>query len=89
MKHGRALRGRQPLRCKGCGRRFVPDAVWRKVPDAARALIGRLLRERLSLAGVARATGESQTWIERYAGRAFRAALDPAASASPKIRDPR
>ncbi len=84
IKNGHIHNGKQRLRCKDCGRQFVPEAVWRKVSDETKALIDRLLLERLSLAGIVRATGVSATWVKRYAGRRFRAAPDPAATAPEK-----
>ncbi len=77
VKYGHIHNGKQRLRCKGCGRQFVPDAKWRRVPDETKALIDRLLLERLSLAGIARAVGVSEVWVQQYANKKFRAAPAP------------
>jgi insertion element IS1 protein InsB len=42
------------------------------VPDATRELIRRLLRERMSLRGIARATGVSRSWLQRFVNTLYR-----------------
>ena len=82
IKYGHIHNGKQRLRCKDCGRQFVPEAVWRKVSDETKGLIDRLLRERLSLAGIARAVGVSEFWLQQYVNRTFRSAPAPAPTAA-------
>ena len=47
--------------------------------DDRRELVRRLLRERVSLRGVARATGLSRSWVQGFANGLFRedTPLDP------------
>ncbi len=41
--------------CKECGRQFVEEPENRIIPDETKELIDRLLLEKISLAGIARA----------------------------------
>jgi hypothetical protein len=41
----------------------ISDAVW--------ALVDRLLLEKLPLAGIARVTNISETWLQQYANRKY------------------
>ncbi len=83
IKYGRIHNGKRRLQCKDCGRQFTPEAVWRKISDETKALIDRLLVERLSLAGIARAVGVSEFWLQRYVNRKFRSAPAPSPAAAP------
>lgn len=61
----------QRFKCNDCGRQFVEDPTWRKVSDETKGLIDRLLLERLSLAGIARAVGVSEWWPQEYVNAKF------------------
>src|SRR5215211_9482305 len=63
-KNGHTHYRKQNYRCKGCGRQFVRDS--QRVDEAARALVRRLLLERLSLRGICRVTGLSLTWLLQF-----------------------
>jgi insertion element IS1 protein InsB len=70
-KNGHLHNGKQNHRCKACGRQFVREFEQRRVSTEHRALIERLLRERLSLRGICRAVGVGMKWlmgflVERY-----------------------
>ena len=56
-RNGRTRNGRQSRRCRDRGRRFVLDPRKRRLGDEVRRTVERLLPERLSLAGITRATG--------------------------------
>ena len=60
-KNGHTHYRQQNYRCKRCGRQFVSDS--QRVGDDTRALVKRLLLERLSLRGICRVTGLSLTWL--------------------------
>src|SRR3954454_2280446 len=62
-KNGHIYNGKQNHRCKACGRQFVRDFEQRRVSAEHRALIERLLRERLSLHGICRAAGVGMKWL--------------------------
>jgi transposase-like protein len=58
--------------CRECGRQFVARPRKGPVPDATRALIRRLLRERMSPRGIARATGVSRSWLQALVNDLYR-----------------
>ena len=66
VKHGRIHTGKQNYRCRDCGRQFVQDPPHKVIDPATKDLIDKLLLERLSLAGIARVTGVSELWLQRY-----------------------
>ena len=72
VRNGRLRSGSAQLLCRGCGRRFVPDPKRGPVPDDRKALVRRLLRERVSLRGIARATGLSRSWVQRFVNTVYR-----------------
>ena len=44
----------------------------RPVSDADRGLVERLLAERVGLRAIARATGRSRSWVQRFANALYR-----------------
>lgn len=71
VKNGRIHNGKQRYLCRECGRQFV-DQPTKKIIDAAtRELIDRLLFERISLAGIARAARVSETWLQLYVNEKY------------------
>jgi hypothetical protein len=44
----------------------VQDPQHKAIDQATKALIAKLLLERLSLAGLARVTGVAELWLQRY-----------------------
>src|SRR5215216_3824895 len=63
-KNGHTHYRKQNYRCKSCGRQFVRDSL--RVDGDTRALVKRLLLERLSLRGICRVTGLSLTWLLQF-----------------------
>ena len=72
VRNGRTQSGSPNFLCRGCGRRFVERPKKGPVPDATQELIRRLLRERMSLRGIARATGVSRSWLQGFVNRVYR-----------------
>jgi transposase-like protein len=66
VRNGPNAAGTPSFRCRSCRRRFVAAPRKRPVPQEKRSLIRRLLLERLSLRAVARATGVSRSWLQRF-----------------------
>lgn len=66
IKNGTIHTGKPKWMCKDCTRQFVVDPQWRAVPEDTKALIDKLLLEKLALAGIARVTGVSESWLQRY-----------------------
>ena len=83
VKAGLTQHGKPRRKCKDCGRQFALNPTWRTVPDETIATIDRLLRERLSLRGIARVTGTSLTFVTKRAAKVIAAAPDPASVAPP------
>jgi transposase-like protein len=59
-KNGMSHRGKQNYQCRDCGRQFVEDPQWQPKPKETKALVNRLLHEKIPLSGIARATGVSE-----------------------------
>ena len=94
VKNGFIHTGKQNHRCRDCGRQFVQDPVHPPITDTTKALIDRLLLERLSLAGVCRATGVSASWLQQYVNHKYahtprRAEASDAASEGPPAKKAR
>jgi transposase-like protein len=66
VRNGRLRSGSPQLLGRGCGRRFVPDPKRQPVSDAEKDLIRRLLRERMGVRAIARATGRSRSWVQTF-----------------------
>src|SRR5262245_35897483 len=62
-KNGHIHTGKQNYQCKNCGRQFVQSFAQYRISDATRALIERLLVERISLRGICRAVGVGLKWL--------------------------
>ena len=72
VRNGRLRSGSPQFLCRGCGRRFVATPKREPVTDARKALVRRLLRERVSLRGIARATGLSRSWVQAFVNALYR-----------------
>lgn len=66
IKNGRIHTGKPKWMCKACKRQFVVDPTWRRISDDTKALIDKLLLEKISLAGIARVVGVSEPWLQAY-----------------------
>mgnify|MGYP006439115167 CR=1 FL=1 len=66
VKNGSNALGKQMYRCKDCGRQFVLNPAKEPISDEKKDLIDRLLLERISLAGIARVVGVSESWLQTY-----------------------
>jgi len=62
-KNGHIHNGKQNHHCHDCGRQFVESFEQYLISDERRALIERLLLERISLRGICRAVGVTLTWL--------------------------
>ncbi len=62
-KNGHIHTGQQNHQCKNCGRQFVQGFAQYRISDDTRALIERLLVERISLRGICRAVGVGLKWL--------------------------
>src|SRR5262245_34924125 len=62
-KNGHIYHGKQNHQCRACGRQFVECFEQSLIPDDTRALIERLLVERISLRGICRGVGVGLKWL--------------------------
>jgi insertion element IS1 protein InsB len=62
-KNGHIHTGKQNHHCHDCGRQFVQCFAQYLIADEQRALIERLLVERISLRGICRAVGVTLKWL--------------------------
>src|SRR3954464_9589322 len=73
-KNGDIQTGKQNHRCKVCGRAFVLTPENAVITEEQRALIERLLLERISLRGICRAVGVGLWWLLQFMVERFQAA---------------
>jgi insertion element IS1 protein InsB len=66
VKNGSLTNGKHRYKCKCCGRQFVLNPQKQPISTETKALIDKLLLERVSLAGIARVTGVSKRWLQYY-----------------------
>jgi IS1 family transposase/transposase-like protein len=71
MKNGTTRRGKQNYKCRDCGRQFVENPQWRPIPPDNKAMIDRLLLEKIPLAGIARVMQVSEDWLQDYVNRCY------------------
>ena len=71
VKNGRIHNGKQRFKCNKCNRQFVENPQKKVIERQKRELIDRLLLERISLAGIARATQVSQRWLQTYVNEKY------------------
>jgi insertion element IS1 protein InsB len=62
-KNGHIHNGKQNYHCHDCGRQFVRCFEQYRITEDKRALIERLLLERISLRGICRAVGVGLKWL--------------------------
>jgi len=72
VKNGRIHNKKRKYKCQVCGRQFVESPSKKVISQEIKALIDKLLLERVSLAGIARATGVSKKWRQDYVNAKYR-----------------
>jgi insertion element IS1 protein InsB len=75
-RNGHIHNGKQNHQCKDCGCQFVECFEQYRIADEKRALIERLLVERLSLRGICRAVGVRLKWLLGFIVTCFEALPD-------------
>ena len=87
VKNGRTRHNKQNYKCRDCGRQFVEDPQWRAVSEEHRAIIDRLLLEKIPLAAIARAMQVSEQWLQSYVNANYATVLQEVkVSPKPKHR---
>ena len=85
VKNGHIHNGKQRFKCNECERQFIENPQKIIISPAKRELIDRLLLERISLAGIARATQVSERWLQTYVNDKY-ATLPRKIEVTPKKR---
>ena len=75
-RNGHLQTGQQNHQCQACGRQCVLHADNRVISDEQRALVERLLCEKISLHGMCRAVGVSLRWLMGFLVARFAAVPD-------------
>jgi insertion element IS1 protein InsB len=75
-RNGHIHNGKQNHQCKDCGCQFVECCEQYLIADEKRALIKRLLVERISLRGICRAVGVGLKWLLGFIVTCFEALPD-------------
>lgn len=65
-KNGTSHTNKQNYYCHGCNRQFLENGQDWFVSESQRSLINKLLLERISLAGICRVVGVSESWLQSY-----------------------
>lgn len=88
-RNGHIHNGKQNYQCKACRRQFVAHPTKKYISEQARAMIDRLLLERISLAGICRVMQVSQTWLLDYVAELYEELPDDlnAQQSPPSIRE--
>ncbi len=71
VKNGSNAVGTPKFLCKSCARQFVENPKQQRISDETKALIDKLLLERIPLAGIARVTGVSERWLQSYVNEKY------------------
>jgi transposase-like protein len=66
VKNGFIHNGNQNHKCKACGRQFVEAPKQKLISQTTKALVDKLLLEKIPLAGIARVCDISETWLQNY-----------------------
>ena len=66
VRNGSIANGKKKFLCKECSRQFVENPERRRITDAEWLIVDRLLLEKISMAGIARAVSISKRWLQEY-----------------------
>ncbi len=72
VRNGKGRSGTPSFLCRGCNRRSVAKPRKGPVTEERKELIRRLLLERMALRAIARATGVSRSWLQRFVNELYR-----------------
>jgi insertion element IS1 protein InsB len=85
MKNGTTRRGKQNYKCRDCGRQLVENPQWKPIDPDRKAMIDRLLLEKLPLAGIVRVMEVSEDWLQGYVNACY-AAVSQQVQVKPKTQ---
>jgi|SoiMethySBSTD1v2_1073268.scaffolds.fasta_scaffold1415994_2 transposase-like protein len=70
-KNGLTSYGKPNHRCVACGRQFVLDPQKGPIPDWKKALVRKMLAERVALAAIARVLDVSASWLQAFVNAVY------------------
>ncbi len=73
VKNGHIHNGKQRFLCKECRYQYIENPEKKVISAETKSIIDGLLAERISLAGIARATKVSETWLYQYIAAKYQA----------------
>ena len=71
VKNGKSENGKQRHKCKECGKQFTENAEKKYISQGEWELVDRLLLEKISIAGISRATKISETHLQNYVNKKY------------------
>ena len=71
VKNGSIHNGKQKYKCNDCERQFVENPEKKIISIETIKLIDDLLLEKIPLAGIARVTGVSERWLQKYVNKKY------------------
>jgi len=75
IKNGSIHNKKKKYQCNTCRKQFLEHPENKIIKDDTKEIIDKLLLERISLAGIARVTGVSDTWLQKYANAKYKGVL--------------
>jgi predicted Zn finger-like uncharacterized protein len=69
VKNGQTHHNKQSFKCGDCAQQFVRAPRHQPISQETRKLIDKLLLEKIFLAGICRATGVSERWLQYYVNK--------------------
>ena len=69
VKNAHTHNGKQSFKCGDCARQFVIAPRHQPISESTKKLRDKLLLEKISLAGIVRATGVSPRWLQYYVNK--------------------
>lgn len=83
--NGHIHNGKQNHQCKSCGRQFVLNSTQKLVSSQQKALIDKLLLEKISLAGICRTIEVSEVWLQGYLSKLYGSQPDDLNASIPTV----
>ncbi len=72
VRNGRRHKDVPSFLCRACGRQFVRSPRRGPVSQGQKDLVLRLLGERMAIRAIARVTGLSRSWLQRFVNALYR-----------------
>jgi transposase-like protein len=87
VKNGRIHNGKQNYKCRDCGRQFVEHSQQKIISQETKALIDKLLLEKIPQASIARVCDVSEPWPQHYVNQKYASLPQEVQTTSKKKRN--